>query len=66
MITQENNARNFIPKFREANNKIKRYSFPILIIQDLLMKLEGFQWIVALNLNIGYYHIKLSIDDKSI
>ena len=33
--------------------------FPIPKIQDLLLKLEGFQHAMSLNLNMGYYHIEL-------
>ena len=34
---------------------------PFLIpqIQDLLLKLEGFQHAMSLDLNLGYYHIEL-------
>ena len=28
-------------------------------IQDLLLKLEGFQHAMSLNLKLGYYHIEL-------
>ena len=33
--------------------------FPIPKIQDLLLKLEGFQHATSLDLNMGYYHIEL-------
>ena len=29
-------------------------------IQDMLQKLEGFMWATSLDLNMGYYHIKLT------
>ena len=29
-------------------------------INEMLLKLEGFQYDISLNLNIGYYHIKLN------
>ena len=34
-------------------------TFPIPKIQDLLLKLEGFQHAMSLDLNMGYYHIEL-------
>ena len=34
--------------------------FPIPKIQDLLLKLEGFQYATSLDFNMGYYHIELS------
>jgi len=45
---------------REINKHIKRYPFPLPKIQDMLQKLEGFQWATSLDLNMGYYHITLS------
>jgi hypothetical protein len=49
----------FISDFRELNRQIKRKPFPIPKIQDMLLKLEGFQWATSLDLNMGYYHIRL-------
>ena len=40
--------------------------FPISKIQDLLLKLEGFQWATSLDLNIGYCHIRLSPGSKTM
>ena len=40
--------------------------FPIPKIQDLLLKLEGFQYATSLNLNMGYYHIELTSLSKSL
>jgi hypothetical protein len=52
--------------FRELNKQIKRKSFPIPYIQDMLLNLEGFQYATSLNLNMGYYHIKLCPDLKKL
>ena len=49
----------FISDFRELNRRIKRKPYPIPKIQDLLLKLEGFQYATPLDLNMGYYHIEL-------
>ena len=48
------------------NKRIKRYPFPLPNIQDLLLKLEGFQWATALDLNMGYYHIELTPNSKKM
>jgi hypothetical protein len=45
---------------RELNKRIKRKPFPLPKINDLLQKLEGFQYATSLDLNMGYYHIELS------
>ena len=50
----------FISDFRELNKRIKRKPFPIPNIQDMLLNLEGFQCATSLDLNMGYYHIKLN------
>ena len=50
----------FISDFRELNKRIKRKPYPIPNIQDMLMKMEGFQFATSLDLNMGYYHIELT------
>jgi hypothetical protein len=56
----------FISDFHELNKRIKQKPCPIPKIQDLLMKLEGFQYAMTLDLNMGYYHIKLSPFSKLV
>ena len=59
LIPKKDMTVRFITDFRELNKRIKRKPFPIPKIQDMLLKLEGFQWATSLDLNMGYYHIKL-------
>ena len=59
IIPKKNKTVRFISDFRELNKRIKRKPFPIPKIQDLLLKLEGFKYASSLDLNMGYYHIKL-------
>jgi len=56
----------FISDFRELNKRIKRKPFPIPKIQEMLLKLEGFQWATSLDLNMGYYHIELHPDSRAL
>jgi hypothetical protein len=56
----------FISNFRELNKRIKRQPYPIPKIQNLLLKLEGFKYGTALDLNMGYYHIELSDAAKEL
>ena len=52
--------------FRELSKRVKRKPFPAPKIQDLLLKLEGFQCATSLDLNMGYYHIELTPFSKSL
>jgi hypothetical protein len=45
---------------RELNKRIKRKPFPLPRINDMLQKLEGFQYATSLDLNMGYYRILLT------
>ena len=51
---------------RELNKRIRRKPFPLPKINDILQKLEGFQFATALDLNMGYYHIRLSPFSSSL
>ena len=56
----------FINDLRELNKRIKRMPFPLPKIQDLLLGLEGFQYATALDLNMGYYHIRLDPESRKL
>ena len=66
VIPKKDETIRFISDFRELNKRIQRQPFPIPKIQDLLLKLEGFQWATSLDLNMGYYHIRLSPDSRKL
>jgi len=57
---KKNKTVRFLSDFRELNKLIKRKPFPIPKIQDMLQKLEGFTYATSLDLNMGYYHIRLT------
>jgi hypothetical protein len=48
-----------ISDFRELNKRIVRKPYPIPNISMILQELEGFTYATALDLNMGYYTIKL-------
>jgi hypothetical protein len=50
----------------ELNKWIVQKPYPIPCIQDMLLNLEGFKYTTSLDLNMGYYHIKLSPDSKKL
>ena len=66
IIPKKDQTVRFLSDLRELNKRIKRFPYPIPNIQDLLMKLEGFQWATTLDLNMGYYHIQLCPASKRV
>ena len=64
IIPKKDGTVRFISDFRELNKRIKRKPYPIPKIQDLMQKIEGFQYVTSLDLNMGYYHIELSPQSK--
>jgi hypothetical protein len=51
---------------RELNSLIQRKPFLLPKINDLLQKLEGFYLAISLNLNMGYYHIELTLEASKL
>ena len=66
VIPKKDKTIRFISDFRELNKRIKRTPFPLPKIQDLLLKLEGFKYASSLDLNMGYYHIKLDAASRKL
>ena len=62
IIPKKNLTVRFISDFRELNKRLKCKPFPIPEISDVLLKLEGFQYATALDLNMGYYTLRLDPD----
>jgi hypothetical protein len=51
---------------REVNKQIVRKPFPLPKISTVLQEIEGFTFATALDLNMGYYHIRLDPDSQKI
>jgi hypothetical protein len=66
IIPKKDGSVRFISDFRELNKCIKRKPYPIPLIQDILLKLEGFKYATSLDLNMGYYHIKLDPQSRKL
>jgi len=66
IIPKKDGSVRFISDFRELNKRILRKPYPIPNIQDMLLNLEGFQWATSLDLNVGYYHIRLDPSSKEL
>ena len=65
-IPKKDGTIRFISDFRELNKRVKRNPFPLPKISDMLLKLEGFQYATSLDLNMGYYHIKLDASSRKL
>ena len=65
-IPKKDGTIRFISDFRELNKRVKRSPFPLPKIQDMLLKMEGFQYVTSLDLNMGYYHIKFDADSRKL
>jgi hypothetical protein len=59
IIPKKNSTVRTISDFRELDKCIVRKSYPIPKISTILQELEGFTYATALDLNIGYYTIRL-------
>ena len=64
--TKESNTVRVVSDFRELNKRIVRKPFPIPKISTVLQELEGFTYATALDLNMGYYTIRLDPDASKI
>jgi hypothetical protein len=51
-----------VTDFRRLDTQIKRKSFTLPKISDLLRKLSGFKYDTAIDLIMGYYHIPLDLE----
>ena len=49
----------FLSDFRNLNRQLKHKPYPMPKICEMLLNLEGFQNATSLDLNMGYYHIRL-------
>ena len=63
---KKNGTVRFLSNFRKPNQRIRRKPFPIPKIKNMLLNLEGLTYASSLDLNMGYYHIKLSPGSKQI
>ena len=66
IVPKKNGTVCFLSNFREVNKRIVRTPFPIPKISTVLQELEGFSYATALDLNMGYYTIRLDPDSSKI
>ena len=66
IIPKKDNTMRVLSDFNEINKRIVRKPFPIPQISTVLQELEGFTYATALDLNMGYYTIRLDPDASKI
>lgn len=66
IIPKKNGTVRFIADLRKVNERLRRKPFPIPKISEIMQKLDGFQYATALDLNMGYYTIRLSPESQKI
>ena len=66
IVPMKNGTVCFFSNFWEVNKRIVRTPFPIPKISTVLQELEGFSYATALDLNMGYYTIRLDPDSSKI
>jgi hypothetical protein len=64
--TSERQTICFLSNFWEVNKRLVRTPFPIPKISTVLQEVEGFTFETALDLNMGYYTIRLDPDASKI
>jgi transposase InsO family protein len=65
-IAKKNGTIRVVSDFRKLNSLLQRHPFPIPKIGDMIRTMEGFTFATALDLNMGYYHIKLDADAQKL
>ncbi len=66
MIPKKDKTVCFLSDFQEVNKRLVRTPFPIPKISTVLQGIEGFSYATALDLNMGYYTIRLHPDASKI
>jgi hypothetical protein len=59
IIPKKDRTVRFLSDFREVNKRLVRTPSPIPEISTVLQEIEGFSFATALDLNLGYYTIRL-------
>jgi hypothetical protein len=66
IISKKDQTVHFLSDFWEVNKRLVRKPFPIPKISTVLQEIEGFSYATALDLNMGYYTIRLDPDTTKI
>lgn len=59
VIPKKDGSVRFLTDFRKLNERILRKPYPLPKISDTLQQIDGFTFASAIDLNMGYYHLRL-------
>jgi hypothetical protein len=60
IISKKNGTVCVVSYFRVLNSKFRQVSYPIPRIQDILISLNGFTYAMSIDLNMGYFAVRLT------
>ena len=66
IIPKSNQTVRFVSGFRQVNKLLIQKPYPLPKISTVLQELEGFTYASQLDLNMGYYTIRLDPDAQKI
>jgi hypothetical protein len=66
IIPKKDKTVRFLSDLQKVNKRLVRKPFPIPKISTVLQEIEGFSYATALDLNMGYYTIRLDPDESKI
>jgi len=66
IIPKANHTVRTVSDFREVNKRLVRKPFPLPKITVMLQEIDGFTYATSLDLNMGYYTIRLDPDASKI
>ena len=65
-IPKKDGTIRFISDFRQLNKVTKRKPFPLPHIRDMLHSIGAMKWATAIDLSMGYYHVKLEKKSRDL
>ena len=63
---KKTNCVRFLSDFWNLNIQLKRKTYPMPKIHEMLLNLEGFRYGTSLDLNMGYFHIRISKQARNL
>ena len=66
LMPKKDGSVRFLTDFRQVNQRLVRKPYPLPKILDIMQTLEGFTYATTLDLNMGYYTIKLDSDAQKV